>query len=223
MEGKKKVVVSKKVDAEALHIIEEATKVANAEAIRIIKEFEKKGRQIISQAVKTAEAEANKIVTQAEEKGRQIIEEAQRTAQILANAEEMEVTNIEKAVPKGEEKTEKQKVALQQRVELVIVPPINMVQLGKLSLSLQRLANLCVLSSEVPPDGWPSIVTMMKEASGFVSDLRKIEVVEEAIEIEDGFVGPDLLHYLIENDSTLRHLKPNGERKIVVLLKGSEP
>lgn len=223
MEGKKKVVVSKKVDAEALHIIEEATKVANAEAIRIIKEFEKKGRQIISQAVKTAEAEANKIVTQAEEKGRQIIEEAQRTAQILANAEEMEVSNIEKAVPKGEEKTEKQKVALQQRVELVIVPPINMIQLGKLSLSLQRLANLCVLSSEVPPDGWPSIVAMMEEASGFVSDLRKIEVVEEAIEIEDGFVGPDLLHYLIENDSTLRHLKPNGERKIVVLLKGSEP
>jgi len=220
MEGKKKVVVSKKVDAEALHIIEEATKVANAEAIRIIKEFEKKGRQIISQAVKTAEAEANKIVTQAEEKGREIIEEAQRTAQILANVEDMEVS---KDVPKGAEKTEKQKVALQQRVELVIVPPINMVQLGKLSLSLQRLANLCVLSSEVPPDGWPSIVAMMEEASGFVSDLRKIEVVEEAIEIEDGFVGPDLLHYLIENDSTLRHLKPNGERKIVVLLKGSEP
>ena len=217
MEGKKKVVVSKKVDAEALHIIEEATKVANAEAIRIIKEFEKKGRQIISQAVKTAEAEANKIVTQAEEKGREIIEEAQRTAQIMANVEDM---GVSKAVPKGVEKTEKQKVALEQRVELVIVPPINMVQLGKLSMSLQRLANLCVLSSEVPPDGWPSIVTMMEEASGFVSDLRKIEVVEEAIEIEDGFVGPDLLHYLIENDSTLRHLKPNGERKIVVLLKG---
>jgi hypothetical protein len=222
MEGKKKVVVAKKVDAEALHIIEEATKVANTEAIRIIREFEKKGRQIISQAVKTAEAEANKIVAQAEEKGRQIIEEALREAQTLATAEDMEVSNIEKAVAKGEEKPEKQKVALQQRVELVIVPPINMVQLGKLSRSLQRLANLCILSSEVPPDGWPSIVAMMEGASGFVSDLRNIEVVEEAIEIEDGFVGPDLLHYLIENDSTLRHLKPNGERKIIVLLKSTE-
>jgi hypothetical protein len=221
MEGKKKVVVAKKVDAEALHIIEEATKVANAEAIRIIKEFEKKGRQIISQAVKTAEAEANKIVAQAEEKGQQIIEEALREAQTLANVEDMEVSHRITTVPQ-EENTEKQKLAHKQRVELVIVPPINMVQLGKLSMSLQQLANLCILSSEVPPDGWPSIVGMMEGASGFVSDLRNIEVVEEAIEIEDGLVGPDLLHYLIENDSTLRHLKPNGERKIIVLLKGTE-
>ena len=222
MEGKKEVVVSKKVDAEALHIIEEATKVANAEAIRIIKEFEKKGRQIISQAVKTAEAEANKIVAQAEEKGRQIIEEALREAQTLATVEDMEVSHRITTVPQ-EENTEKQRLAHKQRVELVIVPPINMVQLGKLSMSLHQLANLCILSSEVPPDGWPSIVGMMEGASGFVSDLRNIDVVEEAIEIEDGLVGPDLLHYLIENDSTLRHLKPNGERKIIVLLKNSEP
>ncbi|MCX5994450.1 MAG: hypothetical protein NTV59_00385 [Chloroflexi bacterium] len=100
MESKKAEEIKKKAEADASkmlkgaeqkgrQIIEEARKTANAEAIKILKEIEQKGRQIIEEAKKKAEGEAKtaKPAPESEQKGRLIIEEARKTA----NAEAIKI------------------------------------------------------------------------------------------------------------------------------------
>ena len=60
------------------HIIEEARKKADIETSKILKEVEQKGSLIIEEAIKKGDAEASKTLKEAEQKGRLIIEEAKK-------------------------------------------------------------------------------------------------------------------------------------------------
>jgi vacuolar-type H+-ATPase subunit H len=60
---------------------EEIRKKAEAEANKILKEAEKKGRLIIEEAKKKADALSNEVLREVEQKGRLIIEEARKSAE----------------------------------------------------------------------------------------------------------------------------------------------
>jgi vacuolar-type H+-ATPase subunit H len=66
-------------------IIEEARKKADIETSKALGEVEQKGRLIIEEAKKKAEAEASKTLKEAEQKGRLIIEEAKKKAEAEAS------------------------------------------------------------------------------------------------------------------------------------------
>jgi hypothetical protein len=113
----------------------------------------------------------------------------------------------------------KQKANNEQRVELVIVPPIDMAQLEKLHLSLQQLGYLRILSIWGTTDGGTSIFALMQPPAPLISDLRKTDVVYEAIEIEEQLLGSHLANYYIEKDLPLRSSKRSDGQRILVLLK----
>jgi hypothetical protein len=78
-----------------------------------------------------------------EDKAQQIIEEAGKKAQMM-----------ERAALETEGEGDKRKAGHKRRVELVIIPPVDFVQLlEKLRLSLQRLAHLRILSMWGTADG----------------------------------------------------------------------
>jgi len=92
MDNKKAEEIKKKAEADASKmlkgaeqkgrlIIEEAKKKADAVAGEILKEVEQKGRLIIEEAKKKADAEAVKTLKEVEQKGRLIIEEAKKKAE----------------------------------------------------------------------------------------------------------------------------------------------
>ena len=92
MDSKKAEEIKKKAEADASRIlkeaeqkgrliIEEAKKKADAVAGKTLKEAEQRGRLIIEEAKKKADAEANKILKEVEQKGRQIIDEAGKKAE----------------------------------------------------------------------------------------------------------------------------------------------
>ncbi len=219
MEDKKTSAMAKNAEAEILKMleeaeqklhrtIEEARKTANEEASKTFKELEQKVRQIIQEAVKIAEAVATRIVAQAEEKAQQIIEEARKKAQIM-----------ERAALEMEGEGGKPKAAHKQRVELVIIPPVDFVQLEKLRLSLQRLAHLRILSMWGTADGGASIFAVTEKEASLIPDLRKIEVVEEALEIDEVLLDSDLISKFVKNNLPLRPSKRDGEQRVLVLLK----
>jgi len=113
----------------------------------------------------------------------------------------------------------KQKAHNEQRVELVIVPPIDMAQLEKLRLSLQQLGYLRILSMWGTTDGGTSIFALVQPPAPLISDLRKTDVVYEAIEIEEQLLGSALANYYIEKDLPLRSSKRSDEQRVLVLLK----
>ena len=219
MEDKRAAAIAKNAEAEILKMleaaeqklhrtIEEARKTANEEASKTFRELEQKVRQIIQEAVEIAEAVAAGIVAQAEEKAQQIIEEARKKAQMM-----------ERAALEAEGEEYKRKAAHKQRVELVIIPPVDFVQLEKLRLSLQRLAHLRILSMWGTADGGTSIFAITEKEASLISDLRKIEVVEEALEIDEVLLDSDLISKFVTNNLPLRPSKRDGEQRVLLLLK----
>jgi len=214
--------VSKNTEAEILNmletaeqrlhqIIEEARKAASEEASKTFKELEQTVRQIIYETVKMAEADAQRIVAQAEEKGQQIIEEANKKAEAM-----------EKAILESEGNGERRKAIRKQRVELVIIPPVDFVQLEKLRVSLQQLAGLRILSMWGNSDGGSSIFAVTDRADTLISDLRKIDVVDEAIEVDEVLLASDLISDFIKNNLPLRRSKREDELRVLVMLKRAE-
>jgi regulator of protease activity HflC (stomatin/prohibitin superfamily) len=219
MEDNKTSAMAKNAEAEILKTLEEAEqklhraieesrKTANEEASKTFKELEQKVRQIIQEAVEIAEAVAAGIVAQAEDKAQQIIEEAKKKAEI-----------IEKAAWETADEGGKPKAAHKRRVELVIIPPIDFVQLEKLRVSLQQLANVRILSMWGNSDGGASIFVLTERPVSLIPDLRKIDVVDEAIEINEVLLDCDLISKFVKNNLPLRPSKRDGEQRVLVLLK----
>lgn len=189
-------------------IIEEARKAASEETSKTFKELEQTVRQIIYEAVKMAEADAQKILTQAEAKGQQIIEEAKK------KAEEME-----KAILEMESKRENRTALRKQRVELVIIPPVDFVQLEKLRVSLQHIAGLRILSMWGNSDGGSSIFAVTDRQASFITDLREIDVVDEAIEVDEELLASNLISDIVKNNLPLRPSNREDELRVLVMLK----
>jgi len=219
MEDKRTAAIRKNAEAEALkmletaeqklhQIIEEARKAANEEASKTFRELEQRVRQIIHEIVKIAEADAERIVAQAEEKAHQLIEEAKKKAEIM-----------EKVAWETADEGEKRKAAHKRRVELVIIPPIDFVQLEKLRVSLHQLANLRILSMWGNSDGGASIFALTERPVSLIPDLRKIDVVDEAIEIDGELLDSDLINQFVKNNLPLRPSKRTDEQRVLVLLK----
>jgi regulator of protease activity HflC (stomatin/prohibitin superfamily) len=222
MEDKKTSAMAKNAEAEILKTLEEAEqklhraieesrKTANEEASKTFKELEQKVRQIIQEAVEIAEAVAAGIVAQAEDKAQQIIEEAKKKAEI-----------IEKAAWETADEGEKRKAAHKRRVELVIIPPVDFVQLEKLRVSLQQLANVRILSMWGNSDGGASIFVLTERPVSLIPDLRKIDVVDEAIEIDGELLDSDLINHFVKKNLPLRPSKRTDEQRVLVLLKRTE-
>jgi vacuolar-type H+-ATPase subunit H len=219
MEDKSTAEIAKNAEAEIIKMLEgaeqrlrltvgEATKTANEEVSKTFRELEQKVRKIIQDTVKIAEADAVRIVAQAEEKAQQIIEEARKKAQAVERAA-LE-TEGEGKKPKGDHK---------RRVELVIVPPVDFVQLEKLRLSLHQQANLRILSMWGTADGGASIFALTEKQASVIPDLRKIDVVEEAIEIDEDLLGSDLISQFVKDNLPLRPSKRDREQRVLILLK----
>ncbi len=189
-------------------IIEEARKAASEETSKTFKELEQTVRQIIYETVKMAEADAQKILAQAEEKGQQIIEEAQKKAEAM-----------EKAVLEMEADKENRKAIRKQRVELVIIPPVDFVQMERLRVSLQQLAGLRILSMWGNSDGGSSIFVVTDRQASLIADLRNIDVVDEAIEVDEELLASGLISDIVKNNLPLRPTGRGGELRILVMLK----
>jgi vacuolar-type H+-ATPase subunit H len=222
MEDKRTAAIRKNAEAQVLkmletaeqklhQIIEEARKAANQEASKTFKELEQKVFWIIQETMKIAEADAARIVTQAEEKAQQIIEEAKEKAEIM-----------EKAILEMEDEGEKRKAAHGRRVELVIIPPVDFVQLEKLRVSLHQLANLRILSMWGNSDGGASIFALTERPDSLIPDLRNIDVIDEAMEIDEELLDSDLIKDFVKKNMPLRPSKRTDEQRILVLLKRIE-
>jgi vacuolar-type H+-ATPase subunit H len=192
-------------------IIEEARKAASEETSKTFKELEQTVRQIIYETVKMAEADAQRIVAQAEEKGQQIIAEAMKKAEAM-----------EKAIPELEGDGNKRKAVRTKRVELVIIPPVDFVQMEKLRVALQQLPGLRILSMWGNSDGGTSIFAATDRQASLIDDLRKIDVVEEAIEVDEELLASDLISDFVKNNLPLRSSKRDNELRILVMLKVAE-
>ena len=224
-------------EQKALQVIWDAWRTANEDTSRTFEELKKKVRNIIHDAIKIAEEDSGSILVQAEEKAPQIVEESKKKAQtkiksdneerveLLADAPQTQGLQqtfkpiMEKVAPEMEDEKEEQKADYTQRVELVIVPPIDMLQLEKLRLSLQQLGYLRILSMWGTTDGATSIFALLQRPASLIPDLRKMDVVYEAIEIEEQPLGSDLANYYIERDLPLLASKRNDEQRVLVLLK----
>lgn len=222
MEDKRTRAVGKNAEAEILNmldtaeqrlhqIIEEARKAASEETSKTFKELEQTVRQIIYETVKMAEADAQRIVAQAEERAQQIIEEAKKKAEAM-----------EKAILEMEGDGEKRKATHKRRVELVIIPPVDFVQLEKLRVSLQQLAGLRILSMWGNSDGGSSIFAVTERQASLIADLRKIDVVDEAIGVDEELLASDLISDFVKKNLPLRPSKRDDERRVLVMLKRTE-
>jgi vacuolar-type H+-ATPase subunit H len=192
-------------------IIEEARKAASEETSKTFNELEQTVRRIIYETVKMAEADAQKILTQAEERGQQIIEEAKKKAEAM-----------EKAVLEMEADRENRKAIRKRRVELVIIPPVDFVQLEKLRVSLQQLAGLRILSMWGNSDGGSSIFVVTDRQASLIADLRSINVVEEAIEVDEDLLASGLISEIVKNNLPLRPSSRDGQLRVLVMLKKAE-
>jgi len=114
---------------------------------------------------------------------------------------------------------EKRKTANRRRAELVIIPPVDFVQLEKLRVSLHQLANLRILSMWGNSDGGASIFALSEKPDSLIPDLRNIDVVEEAMEIDEELIDSDLMKHHIKQNVPLRPSKRTDEQRILVLLK----
>ena len=89
----------------------------------------------------------------------------------------------------------------------------------KLRLSLKRLAHLRILSMWGTADGGMSIFALMAKQASIIPDLRKIDVVEEALEMDEALLNSDLMSKFIKNNLPLRPSKRDGEQRVLLLLK----
>jgi len=201
---------------------EEIKKKAEADASKMFKGAEQKGRQIMEEAKKKAEAEASKIIAEAEQKARQIIEEAERIAAAPAAQRPQQIMKAvrEKAASEAKGKVDQQEAAYKKRVEIVIIPPVDFAQLEKLRVSLQRFPDLRVLSTGGSPDGSTHISVMMDKPAPLAESLRKLEVIEEAIEEEQLDSHP--LGDIMKKAMPSRSSKQREEQRVLVVLKRAQ-
>jgi len=202
---------------------EEIKKKAEADASKMLKGAEQKGRQIIEEARKKAEAEANKITAEAEQKARQIIEEAERIAAAPAAQRPRQIMKAvkEKAASEAKGKVDQQEAAYKKRVEIVIIPPVDFAQLERLRKSLQHLPDLRVLAIGGSPGGGTQISISMDKPAPLAESLRGMDIVEEAIEEEllDSHPLGDFLKQAMPGHSAKR---PPDEQRVLVVLKRAQ-
>jgi vacuolar-type H+-ATPase subunit H len=108
----------------------------------------------------------------------------------------------------------------QGRVELAIMPPIDFIQLERLRISLQSLKNIRILSTEGSTDGRTAISILLNRPSPLITDLIRIEEVEEAL-------GEETLDSHPLGESLKKTLPPgpskrNNRRRVLLVLKGTE-
>ena len=201
---------------------EEIKKKAEADASKMFKGAEQKGRQIIEEARKKAEAEASKIIAEAEQKARQIIEQAEKIAAAPPAQRPRQIMKAvrEKAASEAKGKVDQQEAAYKKRVEIVIIPPVDFAQLEKLRVSLQRFPDLRVLSTGGSPDGSTHISVMMDKPAPLAESLRKLEVIEEAIEEEQLDSHP--LGDIMKKAMPSRSSKQREEQRVLVVLKRAQ-
>jgi hypothetical protein len=201
---------------------EEIKKKAEADASKMLKGAEQKGRQIIEEARKKAEAQASKIIAEAEQKARQIMEEAERIAAAPAAQRPQQIMKAvkEKAASEAKGKADQQGAAYKKRVEIVIIPPVDFAQLEKLRISLQRFPDLRVLSTGGSPDGSTHISVMMDKPAPLAESLRKLEIIEEAIEEEQLDSHP--LGDIMKKAMPSRSSKQREEQRVLVVLKRAQ-
>jgi len=224
--------VLKEAEQKARLIMEDAKKKTDAEAGKIIAEAQQKGRQIIDEAKKKADVEAkarkpapdpeskaDKIIAEAEQKARQIIEEAERIAAAPAEQRPQQIMKAvrEKALQETKGKTEQQ-ASFKKRVEIVIAPPVDFAQLEKLRTSLQRLPDLRILSIGGSPAGGTQISITMDKPAPIAESLRRIDIVQEAIE-EELFGSHPLGDILKKTMPGPQAKRPPDEQRILVVLK----
>jgi hypothetical protein len=107
------------------------------------------------------------------------------------------------------------------RVELAIIPPIDVIQLKKLRIRLQSLKNVRILSTGGCSDGTTSISMLVNRPSHLITDLIEIEAVEEALgeeNLDSHPLGESLKKTLRSGPS-----KRNNHRRILLMLKKPEP
>jgi hypothetical protein len=68
-------------------------------------------------------------------------------------------------------------------------------------------------------DGGASIFVLTERPVSLIPDLRKIDVVDEAIEIDEVLLDCDLISKFVKNNLPLRPSKRDGEQRVLVLLK----
>jgi len=221
----------KDAEQKARLIIEDTKKKADAEASNVIAQAEQKARQIIEDARKKADVEAkarkpasdleskaNKIIAEAEQKARQIIEEAERIAAAPAEQRPQQIMKAvrEKALQEAKGKIEQQ-ASFKKRIEIMIAPPVDFAQLEKLRISLQRLPDLRILSIGGSPAGGTQISMMTDKPAPVAESLRRIDIVQEAIEEEMLASHPlgDVLKKTMPGSQAKR--SPDEQRVLVVL------
>jgi len=113
-----------------------------------------------------------------------------------------------------------QTAVYQGQVELAIMPPIDFFQLERLRISLQRLKNIRILSTEGYTDGRTAISILLKRPSPLITDLIRIGEVEEALgeeTLDSHPLGESLKQALAPSPS-----KRNNRRRILLVLKRTE-
>jgi len=203
-------------------IIEEARRKAESEASKIVKDAEQKARQIIEESKRKVDdkTRASKIITEAEQKARQLIEQAERIATAPAPERPRHIIRLVRGKATEETKPEEDvpKVTPQKRVELVIIPPVDFVQLERLRLALQQLSGLRVLSMGGSPGGGTQISIQVEKPLPLTDSLRGIEAVEEAIE-EAQLDSHPLGDFLKKAMPARPSKRPLEEQRILVVLK----
>jgi len=202
---------------------EEIKKKAEADASKMLKGAEQKGRQIIEEAQKKAEAQASKIIAEAEQKARQIMEEAERIAAAPAAQRPQQImkTVKEKTASEAKGKVDQQEAAYKKRVEIVIIPPVDFTQLERLRKSLQHFPGLRVLAIGGSPGGGTQISISMDKPAPLAESLRGMDIVEEAIE-EDLLDSHPLGDFVKQATPGHPTKRPSDEQRILVVLKRSQ-
>jgi len=126
----------------------------------------------------------------------------------------------ENAGPEVKAEVGNQTAIYQGRVELVIMPPIDFIQLERLRISLQSLKNIRILSTEGSTDSRTAISLLLNRPSPLITDLTRIEEVEEAL-------GEETLDSHPLAESLKKTLPPgpskrNNRRRILLVLKKTE-
>ena len=126
----------------------------------------------------------------------------------------------EKTGPEMKAEVGNQTAIYQGQVELAIMPPIDFIQLERLRISLQSLKNIRILSTEGSTDGRTAISILLNRPSPLITDLIRIEEVEEAL-------GEETLDSHPLGESLKKTLPPgpskrNNRRRVLLVLKGTE-
>jgi hypothetical protein len=71
-------------------------------------------------------------------------------------------------------------------------------------------------------DGGASIFALTERPDSLIPDLRNIDVIDEAMEIDEELLDSDLIKDFVKKNMPLRPSKRTDEQRILVLLKRIE-